>query len=124
MKHDVYIKEPVASCYANLVLLNRLYAGHERRRWARARREFLEEEMVKNSGKLICYYCGKDDLKMNEKPQVTVDHKLARALGGDEFDKDNFAACCFTCNRRKGSETEQNFVSSRYLTVKKTHYKS
>lgn len=109
------------SSYANLVLLNRLYAQLERRAWTKARESFLKEELAKKS-KLTCYYCNRDDLKLKSKrrcQQATVDHVIAKSLGGAHADKSNFVVCCDSCNRKKGSEELQNFLTSKYLQFKK-----
>lgn len=125
MNQNIFIKELHASDHANLVLLNRTYSIQERKRWYRARESFLREKFAKH-GKLICYYCGRDDLELKAKiksRQATVDHVLAISLGGNEFDKSNFAVACSGCNKKKGCDELETFVNGRYLTTKKQHTK-
>jgi len=123
MKHNIFISTLQASDYANLVLLNRCYSAQERRRWSKSRHSFLQEELKKH-GKLVCAYCGRDDLKINDKKfTVTVDHIQAKSTGGSEFNHDNFAVSCSACNRKKGSTKESDFISSKYLTDRKKHIK-
>lgn len=109
------------SSYANLVLLNKLYSTMENSRWAKERQEFLRSELD-NKGSLRCYYCSKDGLKLRSKKrheQATVDHVIAKSLGGDQFSHTNFVVCCDSCNRRKGTMSPQEFVNSKYLRDKK-----
>lgn len=123
MQHNIFISHLQASDYANLVLLNRCYSAQERRKWSKSRNAFLQEELKKH-GKLTCAYCGRDDLKINDKRfAVTVDHIEPKSAGGSEFSHDNFAVSCGACNRKKGSIPEAEFVASEYLTNKKKHIK-
>ncbi len=107
--------------YANLVLMQRVYSNLEQRAWLKARNAFLKEELAKH-GKLVCHYCGRDDLKLKaatkKEHQATVDHIIPQSKGGDRFDKSNFAVCCHTCNRRKASEPAEEFKNSRYIAKK------
>lgn len=109
------------SSYANLVLLNKLYSTMENSRWAKERQDFLHNEL-NIKGSLCCYYCLKDGLKLKSKKrheQATVDHIIAKSLGGDQFSHANFVVCCDSCNRRKGTMSPQEFVNSKYLKEKK-----
>lgn len=121
MKHDVHVKEVRANSHAGLVLLNRVYTLLEQRQWTKARDSFLKEELEKH-GKLICHYCHRDDLILENGKggkQATVDHKKPISAGGKEFDKENFAVCCMSCNSKKGSTDLETFVNGRYLKTKK-----
>lgn len=109
------------SSYANLVLLNKLYSTMENSRWAKERQDFLLNEL-NSKGSLKCHYCLKDGLKISSKKryeQATVDHVIAKSLGGDQFSHTNFVVCCDSCNRRKGTMSPQEFVNSKYLRDKK-----
>ena len=57
----------------------------------------------------VCQMCGVamygDD--------ATVDHKVARASGGAEFDMSNLQAACRRCNSRKGDRTIPQTVHPR-----------
>ena len=56
MKHTVHMDDVHVSSYANLILLQRLYAQMERKRWAKERQDFLHNEL-NTKGSLCCYYC-------------------------------------------------------------------
>ncbi len=122
MRHSVHKPDTVhVSSYANLVLLNMVYSSLERREWIKARKAFLKEQLEKH-GKLICFYCNRSDLKFKSKKrheQATVDHLVAKSLGGHASDKANFLVCCNSCNHRKGSEELQKFLDSKYLQNKR-----
>jgi len=112
---DVHI-----SSYANLVLLQRLYAQMERKRWSISRNSFIKEEL-KNKNKLVCFYCEKE-LKyksLHRNDQATVDHYKAKSIGGDAFDQNNFVVCCNACNKKKSNMNADNFMNSKYLCNKK-----
>jgi 5-methylcytosine-specific restriction endonuclease McrA len=121
MKHTVLIDDVQVNSYANLVLLNKVYSKMEQTRWRKARQEFLQEEL-KNKGSLRCFYCQKDNLKIEESKRqnkATVDHVVPKSNGGDKFSHTNFVVCCDSCNRRKGSMTSEEFLNSKYLKTKK-----
>ena len=126
MKHDVHVKEVRANSHANLVLLHRVYTLMEQRQWWKARNSFLTEELEKH-GKLECYYCHREDLVIENGTggkQATVDHKKPISSGGKEFDKENFAVCCHSCNSKKGSTDLDTFVNGKYLKNKEKIYRS
>jgi len=121
MKHIIHMDDVHVSSYANLILLQRLYAQMERKRWAKERQDFLHNEL-NTKGSLCCYYCLRDGLELKSKKrheQATVDHIIAKSLGGDQFSHTNFVVCCDSCNRRKGTMSPQEFVNSKYLKEKK-----
>lgn len=87
--------------------------------------QFLKHKL-KELGELRCEYCDKGPLviydifpdeldnlignphhrlntKFDSVDGATCDHKKPQSLGGDKFDYDNLAVCCYSCNRRKGS---------------------
>ena len=121
MKHDIRVKEILPNTYANLVLLNKTYTLIEQRQWMEVRTEFLNEELSKH-GKLKCHYCHRDDLIIKNGvggTKATVDHIKAVSMGGKQFDKNNFAVCCSSCNSKKGTDTLESFVNSGYLKTKR-----
>jgi 5-methylcytosine-specific restriction endonuclease McrA len=122
MKHQVILAGEVhVQSYANLVLLQKVYSNLEQRQWVKRRKEFLKEELAKH-GKLVCHYCGKDDLKLKSTKraeQATVDHIVPISAGGEPLDKKNFAVCCGTCNRRKASTPADDFKKSKYIKKKR-----
>lgn len=68
--------------------------------------KFLEEQL-EAKGDLICAYCGKKGLKI-ENPEkeflATADHIKPKALGGDAFNNDNLAVACYACNSSKAAK--------------------
>jgi len=87
--------------------------------------KFLKD-MQKEKGDLYCEYCNKgpltiyditeEDLKngpqkvggrirfnvrFNPKDGATCDHKEPQSKGGDKFDYNNLAVCCYSCNQKK-----------------------
>ena len=120
MKHTVHIKDVPANCHAASVLLNRLYSLLEQRHERKACKKFLQEELKKH-GTLVCYYCGKSDLKLKTGKQhahATVDHFIPKSKGGASADSDNFVVCCNSCNKQKASTTAEEFRNSRYISRK------
>lgn len=120
MKHEITMATVDRTSYANLVLLQRLYARLENRAWARARKKFLQEELAKH-GSLKCYYCGHDNLGIKSKKKnevATVDHFIAKSNGGDPYSCENFRVCCSSCNKKKGSNPAEEFLCSKYLKEK------
>ena len=89
--------------------------------------KFLKDQAEK--GDLYCEYCDKGPLiiydfnpneitpsninnpkyrfntKFRESDGATADHKQPQSKGGDKFNYDNLAVCCYRCNRRKGDMT-------------------
>ena len=68
--------------------------------------KFLEEQLALK-GELVCAYCGKGNLKIENSIKeflATADHIKPKALGGDAFNNNNLACACFTCNSNKGAK--------------------
>ena len=121
MKHIVLVDDVHVSSYANLVLLQRLYTQLEHRRWAKERRLFLINELNKN-GALTCHYCHRPNLKLKSakrREQATVDHVIAKSVGGDAFCHSNFVVACNSCNQRKASQSALDFIESEYIKKKR-----
>jgi 5-methylcytosine-specific restriction endonuclease McrA len=113
---DVHI-----SSYANLVLLQHLYTQLEHRRWVKERKSFLTKELA-SKGTLTCHYCHKPNLKLKSTKrheQATVDHVVAKSVGGNAFCQSNFVVCCNSCNQRKASQNALDFLNSKYIKNKK-----
>ena len=120
VRHDITMATVDRTSYANLILLQRRYAQLENRCWMRSRKNFLAEELQKH-GTLTCHYCGRTNLKLKSKrrcEQATVDHVVAKSNGGDPYDRENFAVCCASCNKKKASKTADDFINSKYLKTK------
>ncbi len=108
------------SCsYSALVLLHTKLASAERRRWNTFRRKFIHNELL-SKGKLVCFYCGQDDLveKGPKKKLATLDHVVPRAKNGKDVDN-NMVVCCDACNRKKSNLPFDVFVGSKYLKEKR-----
>ena len=93
----------------------------ERKAWNKSRQSFLDAEFERY-GTLTCYYCSRKGLtrrggKIHEK--ATVDHILAKSAGGNEFAHTNFVVACESCNRKKASIPQKEFLSSKYLENKR-----
>lgn len=95
-------------------------------------------------GDLYCEYCGKGPLviydfnpdeitssninnskyrfntKFRESDGATADHKQPQSKGGDKFNYDNLAVCCYRCNKKKGNMTWQQW--SNYLLNKENNF--
>lgn len=96
--------------------------------------QFLKD-MKKERGELYCEYCPKGPLviydidpgditiekiedpnyrfneKFNEKDGATCDHKVPQSKGGDKFNYDNLAVCCYQCNQRKKNMDYQTWMN-------------
>lgn len=55
-----------------------------------------------------CAYCG----KILNKSNLTIDHLLAKSLGG-KSNINNYVACCNPCNQAKGCKTLWQFIKSQ-----------
>ena len=122
MKHTfINIDEVHIQSYASLVMLQKVYTNLEQKRWNRARKAFVKKEL-ETKGKLVCSYCGKDDLKIKSNKrheQCTVDHIIPVSQGGNQFDDRNFTISCYSCNKKKASKPAEEFKKSKYLQKKK-----
>lgn len=91
---------------------------------------FLKD--VKKEKELKCEYCGKSPLRIydmdrNKKSEdflngrinnkfsrrdgATVDHKNPISKGGDKFNYDNLAVCCYNCNSKKGNISYEDWMN-------------
>ena len=67
---------------------------YARREWRATRLAVLTRDLW------TCTYCGCE----LHGAAATVDHVVARANGGSEYDPANLVACCRRCNSRKGGK--------------------
>lgn len=96
--------------------------------------QFLKDKK-KELGELKCEYCGKGPLviydinpqeitqemiedpsyryneNFNPKDGATCDHRVPQSLGGDKFDYNNLAVCCYRCNQRKGNMSYEDWMN-------------
>lgn len=62
---------------------------------------------MKEKGKLVCAYCGRDDLKLISKITkeiATVDHVIPKSKGGAIYSLDNLVIACHNCNSNKSDK--------------------
>jgi len=72
---------------------------------------FLEVQHKRTNGNLRCEYCFKpvriynidSRHKFRESDGATADHKVPISLGGEKYDFENLATCCYRCNQRKSN---------------------
>lgn len=87
------------------------------------------KDMKKERGELRCEYCNKGPLiiydftesdllgtgkrfntKFKPTNGATCDHKTPISRGGDKFDYDNLAVCCYKCNQRKRNMSYEDWL--------------
>ena len=68
-------------------------------------------EARERDGKLVCAYCGRDDLipdvpESGRQPAnlATIDHIHPVSKGGGRFDKANVCIACYPCNQKKADK--------------------
>lgn len=74
--------------------------------WAKFRNRWLGKQRLLE-GTLKCFYCHKDDLKIETEKLdtlATIDHFRPVSKGGGMFDEENLRVCCRTCNQQKGDK--------------------
>lgn len=96
--------------------------------------KFLKDTL-EDKGRLECEYCGKGPLviydivknsdnarsfldnpkyklnvKFNPVDGATCDHKVPQSKGGDKFDYNNLAVCCYSCNQGKGNMDYEDWL--------------
>ncbi len=75
--------------------------------------EPIDKQRILNKSNGRCWYCGKLLFFSNDKNTVTIDHVLAKHLGGGN-DYENLVAACCKCNQKKGHLTLNKF-RARYF---------
>lgn len=84
--------------------------------------QFLKKK--RESGKLKCEYCNKGPLrvydfnirnnkrnsKFNRNDGATCDHKIPISKGGDRFNYQNLAVCCYDCNNKKNNMNFEDWM--------------
>lgn len=68
------------------------------------------KKLYSMSAKFTCPYC----LKEFPISKATRDHKTPRSRGGSS-DPSNIVLCCGECNSQKGSLTEKEYATWKYL---------
>ena len=66
-----------------------------------------------------CFYCGVAFSDETASTQRTVDHRRARSRGGSNG-LSNLVFACYACNQRKRDLPEDQFLSSEWLTRRRT----
>lgn len=76
----------------------------------------------KETGDLVCHYCGKSHLDIGyieqeflylnnkNKNLATIDHVVPASTGIDILDTKNWVVACKKCNSRKGNSSYEDFV--------------
>lgn len=83
---------------------------------AKSNLKFLQEQEKK--GELRCEYCNEGPLRIygfkeffNKKDGATADHKDPISKGGNIFDYNNLAVCCYKCNNEKDDMGYENWIN-------------
>ena len=99
-------------------------------KWCVFRRQYLNR-VKKEKGELVCEYCGKrglhiNDYKKHQSALATIDHVRPLVQGASRYDESNFAVACFKCNQEKGPNDytmvllrKRNIVKYWLVTLKK-----
>lgn len=112
MRYNILIPRDSITAWmiASAVLLKSHYVYLELQYWTKYKNRWLRNRL-KRHGKLVCEYCGREDLiipkkhvKTCAKNFATIDHVIPLSRGGPKFDTTNFAVACRTCNNRKGEK--------------------
>ena len=107
-----YINPNIKSLASLILLKKSLYKQENPKKhwrlWLKFRKRFLKSKKKENK-KLICEYCGRDDLKINhyktpKSCRATIDHIIPKSKNGKIFDLDNLAVACYPCNMKKGDK--------------------
>ena len=101
--------------YAASVLLRNEYSKHDSdnigkydwKRWLMFRSKYLRR-VKRESGELVCEYCGKRNLHMDSRMKnkfglATIDHVRPLSHGAGRYDVTNLAVACYPCNQKKGA---------------------
>lgn len=113
MRPNILVISPPVTALAARELLRRQLAKEELENWVEFREQLLRENQQRNDGKLVCYYCGRDDLVSEVEDMssaarrailATIDHKVPLSKGGKQFDPDNCVVACCPCNEKKGNK--------------------
>ena len=123
---DVCIKS-----YDALILLNdylrELDVDYMKSKWELQeylnRRHLYLKKIKKQTGDLVCHYCGKNHLEighrdanlayLNNKNKMlaTIDHVIPVSSGINVLDENNWVVACKKCNSRKGSMNYDDFIN-------------
>lgn len=64
-----------------------------------------------------CFYCGVR-FEASGPDHRTVDHRVPKSRGGPDALR-NLVFACFSCNQRKRNRSEDDFVSSEWLALRR-----
>tara|TARA_R110000824_G_scaffold334168_4_gene520721 strand:+ start:452 stop:826 length:375 start_codon:yes stop_codon:yes gene_type:complete len=114
-KHLVLVDDPHITSMASLIYLTQCYRSQELSQWFKFKKKLLDQCLEDNNGKLVCAYCGRDDL-IEEIPKIkqpanlaTIDHIIPLSRGGAKMDKSNCVISCHRCNYRKSDIEVESF---------------
>lgn len=92
-KHvPAHLKTAMAARVKRQANTRKVDAFYMTRAWRVTRERVLARDLY------TCQYCGKTLFAKD----AQVDHVVARAEGGSDFDMTNLKACCLRCNSSKG----------------------
>jgi 5-methylcytosine-specific restriction endonuclease McrA len=113
VRHYIYTDDPDPASYAAYLLLKRDYFRQDEHTvsqdWymqLKFNTEFLEKQLILK-GDLVCAYCGKKGLKIENPIKeflATADHVKPKGLGGNAFDETNLCVACHKCNGDKAAK--------------------
>lgn len=109
MKELILIEDPhVKSRAAFLRLRKKLIVADDSSRayWLRFRLQLLTTWLAER-GDLVCHYCGKPHLLIEDydvNKVATLDHVMPLAKGGARYDVDNLVVACSPCNAKKADK--------------------
>lgn len=125
-KHNKHIlileTDPCSKSFAASVLLKYEYMlltldNEEWRQRVLFSRNFLHD-VLKKEHDLVCTYCGKKNLIIEEDGQyvkqhhkATIDHVLPISKGGGVYNIKNLVVACGTCNTKKDNMTLMEFLT-------------
>jgi len=121
--HKIYVEpENYKSRAAYILLYDKLSAlddspdwASELKLWLLFRKEYLQKVLL-NEGKLVCSYCGREDLvegyhswrkkhrNMKIPNLATIDHIHPLSKGGEKYDTTNCCVSCRPCNSKKSNK--------------------
>lgn len=124
-RHQIYIDDPhVQSFTAYVLLKDKLllqdidFQLAQKADWERVEfsRAYLKKRLAQD-GELICAYCGKRHLQIEDRGmrvddiiKATVDHIVPISKGGSPELETNIVVACYRCNNKKGNKDLHDFI--------------